>query len=63
VEYNLALGQKRAESVKDYLLKLGIEGSRVRTISYGKEVPVETGKGEDAWATNRRAHFRLDQKG
>jgi peptidoglycan-associated lipoprotein len=63
VEYNLALGQKRAESVKDYLLKLGIEGSRVRTISYGKEVPVETGKGEDAWAKNRRAHFRLDQKG
>ena len=63
VEYNLALGQKRAESVKDYLLKLGIEGSRVRTISYGKEVPVETGTGEEAWAKNRRAHFKLDQKG
>ncbi len=63
VDYNLALGQKRAEAVKAYLLKLGIEGSRIRTISYGKELPADTGKTEEAWAKNRRAHFRLDQKG
>jgi len=63
VEYNLALGQKRAEAVKDYLLKLGIDAGRIRTISYGKEVPVESGKSEEAWAKNRRAHFKIDQKG
>ncbi|MHB8109115.1 MAG: OmpA family protein [Syntrophorhabdaceae bacterium] len=63
VDYNLALGQKRAESVKDYLVKMGIEGNRVRTISYGKEIPAETGQTEDAWAKNRRAHFKIDQKG
>ncbi|HBL23954.1 MAG TPA: peptidoglycan-associated lipoprotein [Deltaproteobacteria bacterium] len=63
VEYNLALGQKRAESVKDYLVKMGIETSRLRTISYGKEVPVETGRSEEAWSKNRRVHFKLDQKG
>jgi peptidoglycan-associated lipoprotein len=49
--------------VKAYLLKLGVEGGRIRTISYGKELPVDTGKAEDAWARNRRAHFKLDRKG
>lgn len=63
VEYNLALGQKRAEAVKDYLLKMGIEAGRIRTISYGKEVPVDPGRTEDAWSKNRRAHFKIDQKG
>ncbi|MDD3845710.1 MAG: OmpA family protein [Syntrophorhabdaceae bacterium] len=63
VEYNLALGQKRAEAVKDYLLKLGIDGGRIRTISYGKEIPVESGRTEEAWSKNRRAHFKIDQKG
>ncbi|MBP1747600.1 MAG: peptidoglycan-associated lipoprotein [Deltaproteobacteria bacterium] len=63
VDYNLALGQKRAEAVKDYLVKMGVESSRVRTISYGKEVPAETGNTEEAWAKNRRAHFKIDQKG
>lgn len=63
VDYNLALGQKRAEAVKDYLVKLGVENSRVRTISYGKELPADTGKSEQAWAKNRRAHFKIDQKG
>lgn len=62
VDYNLALGQKRAEAVKDYLVKLGVENSRVRTISYGKELPADPGKTEDAWAKNRRAHFKLDEK-
>lgn len=63
VEYNLALGQKRAEVVKDYLLKMGISGNRIRTVSYGKEIPVDPGSSEGAWAKNRRAHFRIDQRG
>lgn len=63
VEYNLSLGQKRAEAVKAYLVKMGIDGSRVKTISFGKEVPVDPGHAEEAWARNRRAHFKIDQKG
>ena len=63
VEYNLALGQKRAEAVKAYLVKMGVDGSRVKAISFGKEVPVEQGHAEDAWAKNRRVHFKIDQKG
>jgi peptidoglycan-associated lipoprotein len=63
VEYNFALGQKRAEAVKDHLVKMGIEGARIKTISYGKETPATTGHSEDAWAKNRRAHFTIDQKG
>ena len=63
VEYNLALGQKRAEAVKAYLVKMGVDGSRIRAISFGKEVPVDPGHTEDAWAKNRRAHFKIDQKG
>lgn len=62
VDYNLALGQKRAEAVKDYLVKLGVESNRLRTISYGKEMPLENAKTEAAWAQNRRAHFKIDQK-
>lgn len=62
-DYNFALGQKRAEAVKSYLVKLGIDPGRVRTISYGKELPLETGQTEEAWARNRRAHFKIDQKG
>jgi len=60
IEYNLALGQKRAEAVKDYLAKSGVEEKRIKTISYGKEMPVDTGHTEEAWAKNRRAHFRVD---
>ena len=63
VEYNLALGQKRAEAVKAYLVKMGVDGSRIRTISFGAEVPVDPGHTEAAWAKNRRAHFKIDQKG
>ena len=63
VEYNLSLGQKRAEAVKAYLVKMGIDGSRVKTISFGKEVPVDPSHAEEAWARNRRAHFKIDQKG
>lgn len=55
-EYNLALGEKRAESVKSFLVDLGIEAYRVSTVSYGEENPVDTGHYEEAWAKNRRAH-------
>lgn len=55
-EYNLALGEKRAESVKSFLVDLGIEAYRISTVSYGEERPVDTGRNEEAWAKNRRAH-------
>ena len=54
-EYNLALGERRATSVKDYLVAYGISPSRVRTISYGEERPAVAGSSEVAWAKNRRA--------
>jgi peptidoglycan-associated lipoprotein len=57
VEYNLVLGQKRADSAKNYLANLGVDGKVLDTISYGKERPVCTEKNEDCWAKNRRAHF------
>lgn len=55
--YNLALGDKRANAAKDYLVSLGVTASRITTISYGKERPFDTGSSESAWAKNRRAHF------
>ncbi len=57
VEYNLVLGQKRADAAKRYLVGLGVDGSRLNTISYGKEKPVDPGHNEAAWAKNRRDHF------
>jgi peptidoglycan-associated lipoprotein len=54
-EYNLALGERRANSVLNYLVALGIDASRLETISYGKERPVALGSNETAWALNRRA--------
>ncbi|MEQ8813153.1 MAG: peptidoglycan-associated lipoprotein Pal [Thalassobaculum sp.] len=54
-EYNLALGERRAASARDYLVSLGVDPSRVATISYGKERPAVTGSTEEAWAQNRRA--------
>ena len=59
-EYNLALGDRRAESAKTYLINLGIAGSRLTTISYGEELPVDSGHNEVAWAKNRRAHFEIE---
>jgi peptidoglycan-associated lipoprotein len=53
-EYNLGLGARRATSIKNMLVSLGIESGRVRTLSYGKERPAEAGSSEDAWAKNRR---------
>jgi peptidoglycan-associated lipoprotein len=57
VEYNLALGQKRADEAAKYLADMGIEKERIKTISYGKEMPLDKGHDEAAWAKNRRAHF------
>ena len=57
VEYNLVLGQKRADSAKTYLTTLGIDPRMLETISYGKERPVDPGHNEAAWAKNRRDHF------
>jgi len=59
-EYNLALGERRAVSVKNYLLSLGIEDKRMKTISYGEERPLDPGHNERAWALNRRAHFVIE---
>jgi peptidoglycan-associated lipoprotein len=58
-EYNLALGQRRAEAVKVYLANLGIDVSRMEIVSYGEERPFAAGHDEDAWSQNRRVHFRL----
>ncbi len=54
-EYNLALGERRANSAKNYLVSIGIPANRIRTVSYGKERPVALGSNESAWAQNRRA--------
>lgn len=56
-EYNIALGAKRAQAAKDYLSTLGIPGSRMTTISYGKELPLCTEHNETCWTQNRRDHF------
>lgn len=56
-EYNLALGERRANAVKKYLSSLGVEADRLYTISYGEELPIDPGHSEDAWGKNRRAHF------
>jgi peptidoglycan-associated lipoprotein len=57
VEYNLVLGQKRADSTKNFLANLGVDGKLIETVSYGKEKPLDPSHNEDAWAKNRRAHF------
>jgi len=56
-EYNLALGDRRAESAKAFLIDLGIDPMRLTTISYGEERPVDPRQNEEAWAKNRRDHF------
>ena len=59
-EYNLALGDRRATSAKNFLVDLGISASRLTTISYGEERPVDPGQNEEAWAKNRRCHFTIN---
>jgi peptidoglycan-associated lipoprotein len=61
-EYNLALGERRANSAKKYLISLGIPGDRISTISYGEEKPADPGHNENAWAKNRRDHFIITSK-
>lgn len=56
-EYNLALGEKRAQGVRDYLVTLGVGAGQLRVTSYGETKPLEAGTGEAVWARNRRAHF------
>jgi len=62
VEYNLALGERRANSAKNYLVSLGMSPARISTISYGKEKPLDPGHNEEAWAKNRRAHTIVTAK-
>ncbi|MDZ7833889.1 MAG: peptidoglycan-associated lipoprotein Pal [Desulfobacterales bacterium] len=58
-EYNMALGQRRAQSIKNYLVNAGIDESRLETISYGEERPVDSRHNEMAWAKNRRGVFKI----
>jgi peptidoglycan-associated lipoprotein len=61
-EYNLALGERRALTARNYLISLGIAADRLRTISYGKEFPFDPLHSESAWSKNRRAHFVITAK-
>ncbi len=56
-QYNLALGDRRANAAKEYMVTLGVDAGRVRTVSYGEERPFDPGHDEAAWAKNRRAHL------
>ena len=58
-EYNLALGARRANSVRDFLVSHGVNPARISTISYGKERPIDPGEGEEAWARDRNAHTAI----
>jgi peptidoglycan-associated lipoprotein len=62
VEYNLALGERRARAAYDYLVSLGVPAERLRTVSYGKEIPVCTEHSEECWQRNRRAKFTVSGK-
>lgn len=59
VQYNIALGEKRANSVKKFMVAQGIDAARVSTISYGKEKPIDSGTSDEAYAKNRRANFAI----
>jgi peptidoglycan-associated lipoprotein len=61
IEYNLALGQRRAESVRKYLETIGIGADRLQAVSFGSEKPAVVGQGEEAWSKNRRAEFAFAQ--
>lgn len=61
-EYNLGLGERRAVVAQQYLVGLGVAVDRVRTVSYGKEFPFDPGHDDNAWASNRRAHFVITEK-
>lgn len=61
-EYNLALGERRATETMKFLVALGIDKSRIKTVSYGEEMPLDPAENEEAWAKNRRAHFVVNPK-
>ena len=61
-DYNLALGERRASSTKKYLISLGVSQDRISTISYGEEKPLDSGRNEEAWSKNRRAHWIVISK-
>ncbi len=58
--YNMALGERRAQAVKDFLVNMGVGAAQLDIISYGEERPADPGQNEEAWAKNRRAHFALN---
>ncbi|HKY34223.1 MAG TPA: peptidoglycan-associated lipoprotein Pal [Candidatus Polarisedimenticolia bacterium] len=60
-EYNMNLGDQRANAAREYLLSLGVPASRIRIVSYGEERPADPGHGEESWARNRRAEFLLEE--
>lgn len=62
IQYNLALGEKRANAIKQQMVAAGIGGSRITTMSMGKEKPIEMGSNESAWAKNRRGNFVITAK-
>lgn len=62
VQYNLALGEQRATTVKNYLISMGVSSSRITTISFGKERPIAFGHSENSWSRNRRANFVVTAK-
>ena len=61
-QYNLALGDRRANTAKDYLVTLGVDGGRIKTVSYGEERPFDQGHDESGWQKNRRAHLVVTGK-
>lgn len=61
-QYNLALGERRARAIKDYLVALGVESGRISIISFGKTTPLEFGHDESAWSRNRRGNFVITAK-
>lgn len=63
LEYNQALGMRRAQAARDYLVSLGLDESRLRTVSYGEEQPLREASNESAWAMNRRAEFLIQNPG
>lgn len=62
-EYNLALGARRAEAARAYLVSLGVDGSRIQTVSYGKERPIATGSNQQAWSQNRNSTTTIESVG
>ncbi len=57
-QYNIALGERRAQAAMNYLVSLGVNGGQLSTVSFGEEMPLDPGPGEEAWAKNRRAEFK-----